>query len=179
LRQAAEVRPAKYKALAALAQFYLAGDHPNLGAAEAPAQAAAELNPGRVDAYAVLAAVYADRGEWSSLDSILATALREVPDDAAPHYRAAERLLAAGRDPGRAERYLRVYLAQEPEGNQPTTADARWKLGLALEAQGRVTGAVAEFQESLRLDPESKAARELSRLRAAQASTPGNPTRHM
>ena len=132
------------------------------------------LDPGRVAAYAVLAALYADRGDWSDLDATLAAALREVPDDAVPHYRAAERLLAAGRDPVRAERYLRVYLAQEPEGNQPTASEGRWKLGVALQAQGRAAHAIAEFQESVRLVPESKAAQELKRLRNARPAVAPN-----
>ena len=165
LRRAAETQPLRYKAQIALSQFYLEAGHSRLGAAEAHASAAIKLDPDRVDAYAVLAAVYADRGEWDRLDSILATGLQAVPDDLAPHYRAAERLLAAGRDPLRAERYLRLYLAQEPEGNQPSLSEARWKLGMALQAQGRVADALAEFSESVRLDPESKAALELKRTR--------------
>ena len=164
LRQAAETRPVRYKAKIALARFYLEAGGSRLGAAEVHASAAMSLDPSRVDAYAVLAAVYADRGDWNRLDSTLAIALQEVPDDPAPHYRAAERL-ADGRDSVRAERYLRLYLAQEPEGNQPSLSEARWKLGLALEAQGRVAEALAEFRASVRLDPESKSALELKRIR--------------
>ena len=75
--------------------------------------------------------------------------------------------MASGGDPIRAERYLRLYLTQEPEGNRPSVADARWQLGMALRAQGRVVHALAEFKESVRLDPESKAAQELRRSRTA------------
>jgi len=165
LRQAAETRPVRYKVEIALARFYLEAGHLSLLAAEAHAIAAMRFDPGRVDPYAVLALVYADRDEWDRLDSTLTIALQEVPDDPAPHYRAAERLAAAGRDPVRAERYLRLYLSQEPEGNQPSVSEARWMLGMALEAQGRVAEALAEFRESVRLDPESKAALELKRTR--------------
>src|ERR1035441_362316 len=70
---------------------------------------------------------------------------------------------ATGRDPVRAERYLRVYLAQEPEGSQPPTSEARWELGLALQAQGRAAEALAEFKESVRLNPESRGAQEFKR----------------
>jgi hypothetical protein len=124
LRMAAEVRPASYKAQMALAQFCLAPEHRDEAAAEALAKAAIKLDAGRVGAYATLAGIYAGRADWSALEEILSAAQRAVPDDAAPYYRAAERLLADGREPARAERYLRVYLAQEPEGNQPTAADA-------------------------------------------------------
>jgi tetratricopeptide (TPR) repeat protein len=174
LRQAAEAQSATYKAKIALAQFYLDPGHLSLLAAEAHASAAIKLDPGRVDAYAVLASVYADRSEWNCLDSTLTIALREVPDNPAPHYRAAERLMAAGRDPVRAERYLRLYLVQEPEGNQPSASEARWILGMALEAQGRVGEALAEFRESVRLDPESKAALELKRMRNSRPAIAPN-----
>jgi hypothetical protein len=59
------------------------------------------------------------------MEAILAAASRQIPDDPVPYYRAAERLLATGRDLARAESYLRRYLSQEPEGNQPTAAEAR------------------------------------------------------
>jgi tetratricopeptide (TPR) repeat protein len=174
LRQAAETQPVRYKAKLVLAQFYLDPGHLSLLAAEAHASAAMKLDPGRVGAYAVLAVVYADRDEWDRLDSTLTVALQEVPDNPAPHYRAAERLVAAGRDPVRAERYLRLYLAQEPEGNQPSLTEARWKLGVALRAQGRVAEALAEFRESVRLDPESKAALELKRTRNSRPAVAPN-----
>lgn len=175
LRQAAESQPPKYKARMAFAQFYLDDVHTNLAAAAAQAKVAIGLDPGRVAAYVVVAAHHADRGEWGELESVLQAALRAVPDDAVPYYRAAERLLAA--DPIRAERYLRVYLAQEPEGNQPTAAEAHWKLGMALEAQGRAGDALIEFQESMRLDPESKAAPDFKRLNSTQPAVASSKAR--
>jgi tetratricopeptide (TPR) repeat protein len=175
LRQAAEAQPPRYKARMALAQFYLEDGNTNLSAAAAQAKIARDVDPDRVAAYAVLATYYADRGEWNELESVLETAHRAVPDDDVSYYRAAERLLAS--DPVRAERYLRVYLAQEPEGNQPAAADAHWKLGLALEAQNRAGDAVAEFRESVRLNPDSKAAPDLKRLLAARPAAPSSSAR--
>jgi hypothetical protein len=124
LRKASEEKPASYRARIALAEFYLAPGRSGLPAAEAAARDALRLDPGRSDAYGVLAAVFAERGDWSELDGILAEAEREVPDDRYPQFRAAERLVAAGRHLDRAEHYLRAYLAQEPEGNRPTAAEA-------------------------------------------------------
>jgi tetratricopeptide (TPR) repeat protein len=127
LQRAAEARPPKYRAQIALAEFY-AAEHPDPARAEAAAWNAIRLDPGRSDAYAVLAGVYADRGSWKELDAALAEAGRQAPDDLYPRYRAAERLIAAGHDPDRAEEYLQAYLGQEPEGNRPTIADARRQL---------------------------------------------------
>jgi tetratricopeptide (TPR) repeat protein len=163
LRRAAEVRPPKYKAMVALALLYTTPERRNEAAAEAMARRALALDGGRIDAYCVLATVYAGRGDWSALEAILTAATHAVPDDATPHYRAAERLLSDNHEPARAEWYLRLYLAREAEGNQPTAADAHWKLGLALWAQGQDANATREWKIAVQLDPESPAARELKR----------------
>jgi hypothetical protein len=120
LRQAAALQPPSYRALIAAARFHL--DHDDVSAAEAAARAAAALHPDRVDAYATLAALYAARARWDDLDALLASSSEAVPDDLTPYYRAAERTGAT--DPARAERYLRTYLGQEPEGNEPSLRDA-------------------------------------------------------
>ena len=174
LRQAAAAQPPSYRALIALAQFYLSSEHLNQAAAEAVARQALLLDRGRVDAYSVLAEVWVDRSDWSALDSTLQEAVKEIPDDLVPQYRAAERLLAAHHDPARAERYLRTYLGQEAEGNEPGLAAAHWKLGQALHAEGRDPAAIEEWQQSLRLDPESPASRDLKTLRSFRPAAAGS-----
>ena len=169
LRRAAVVRPLSYKAHMALAQFYLAPEHCNAAAAESLGRRALAIDGGRIGAYCILAEAYAERGDWSALDAVLSAATQQVPDDAAPYYRAAERMLSGGLEPARAEQYLRLYLAQEAEGDQPTAAEAHWKLGLALWAQGQDANAIREWKMAVRLDPESPAGRELKRTRNANA----------
>jgi Tfp pilus assembly protein PilF len=174
LRRAAEVRPLAYKAQLAAAQFYLAKEHANDEAAEVWARKALAIDGGRIGAYCVLATVYAGRGDWRRLEAALSSAAREVPDDPTPYYRAAERLLSDNRLPANAEQYLRLYLAQQAEGNQPSASDAHWKLGVALSAQGQVANAISEWKIAVQLDPESPAAHELKRSRNAKAGgTPG------
>jgi tetratricopeptide (TPR) repeat protein len=128
LRQAAGLQPSNYRARLALAKFYAAPESFNAAMAASAAQELVKLDPGRVEPYAILAQIYAEQGDWNALDSMLSEAARQNPDDLAPYYRAAETLLARGREPDRAARYLRVYLESEPEGNEPTRADARRKL---------------------------------------------------
>lgn len=125
LRQACEAQPPSYRARIELAEFYLAPARRQLEGAEQQARAALALDAGRVAAYAILAAVYAARERWAELESTLAAAEAAVPDDLTPYYRAAASLLAAGRDRPRAGRYLRKYLTEEPEGNEPTAAEAK------------------------------------------------------
>jgi len=62
---------------------------------------------------------------------LLAEADAAVADDWRPHYRAADAMLRTGSNLAAAQRNLPEYLAQEPEGNQPTAAQAREKLELA------------------------------------------------
>jgi tetratricopeptide (TPR) repeat protein len=170
LRRATEVRPPSYKALIALAEFYLAPAHRDDSMAEAVAKNAMAIDGGRVQAYCVLAVIDARRGDWAALDAILSQASERVPDDRAAYYRAAESLLMDNRDLARAERYLRMYLAQEPEGNQLTAADAHWKLGLALRSQGQGAAAIREWKAAIELDPNSPAARELKQARSTSST---------
>lgn len=176
LRRAAEIRPAVYKAQVALGAFLVSG-HGDDSAAEALSKNAIALDAGRIGAYCILAEVYASRGEWDALEVALSSATRAVPDDAAPYYRAADQLLSRNREPVRAERYLRAYLAQEPEGGQPTTADAHWKLGLALRAQGQDGNALREWKLAVQLDAESPAVREIRKARNVNTSETSNTLR--
>ncbi len=130
LRHAVELQPSSYRAWVTLARA-------DEGEAERAARAAIGIDSGRADAYGVLAAVYAGRTDWGALDRVLASASECAADDAWPYYRAAEQLLHDGRDTARAERYLHVYLEQEPEGNRPTAAEARRKLASVGEGRWR------------------------------------------
>jgi hypothetical protein len=116
LRKAVDASPDSYRARIALARFT---------DSEEQALRAVEIDATRVDAYAILAAIYADRADWEKLDGILAAATKNVPDDLTPYYRAAERLVAKRRALNRAAGLLKTYLSQPPEGNQPTIADAQ------------------------------------------------------
>lgn len=135
LRKAVEAAPVSYKANIELAQFELAKEHRNLKAAELAARAALRIDATRVAAYSALAQVYALGERWTELAGLLAQADRAVPDDLAPHYRAAEALLEKpmpliGKNLNAAQRNLRDYLTQAPEGNEPAAAEAREKLAL-------------------------------------------------
>ncbi len=120
LRCAVDAQPPSYRARVELAKFYLGGEHPNPDGAEVTAKELSRMDRGRVDSYLFLAQVYAQRGDWSSLDATLTEGAQQNPDDLAPYFRAAETLFRNGRDEVRARRYLAVYLEHEPEGNEPS-----------------------------------------------------------
>ncbi len=128
LRQAIAVEPPCYRAHLELAKYYAAPEHQNPEAAIAAARNLLRIDHSRVEPYAILAQIYAQRGEWPLLEATLRDSSEQVPDDLTPCYRAAEAVIAAKRESSRVEHYLRIYLEQEPEGNEPTLADARRKL---------------------------------------------------
>lgn len=124
-----------------------------------------QLDAGQIGAQGILGRVYAIQERWSDLEQILATAEKNVPDDLRPYYEAAQALLELGKELPRAEGYAKKYLSQEPEGEEPDSADAHRLLGLLLEKEGRSSEARTEIQTALRLRPNFKAAKEdLKRL---------------
>jgi hypothetical protein len=99
LRQAARPQPPSDRAQIELVRFYLDSEPADFRAAETAAKVATKLDPSRVDSYAVLSRIYADRAEWTELEAVLQQSSQQVPHDLAPYYRAAERLMGRSLDP--------------------------------------------------------------------------------
>lgn len=164
-RQGVEVTPPSYRARIALANFYALGPTPRWTEAEKWAREALALDPERASAFGSLAAAFASQERWADLDHLLENAARLSPDSLIGDYLAARALLDTNKDAARAERHLRKYLTLEPEGNSPSHAHAHWRLGLALERQGRKSEAVSEMQAALNLNPNlEEAKKDLKRL---------------
>jgi len=139
----------------------------NLSQVEEQAKQAMQIDPGRAAAYTALATLYAQQSRWKDLDAVLQLSQREVPDDLAPFYQAAKSILTGNQDQElpRAEKYVRNYLSQPPEGNEPSLAAAHWRLGLILEKEEHKDQARDELREALRLEPSFEPAKkDLKRL---------------
>jgi tetratricopeptide (TPR) repeat protein len=163
--KAVQANPKNYDAQTALAKFYSQSPHTKYDEATKRAQTALQLDPRRIEAYWILARVFAVQQRWSDLEQTLANAENNVPDDLHPFYEAAQGLLEIGKNYQRAEGFARKYLSLEPEGEAPDAADAHRLLGLVLEKEGRNAEARAEIQTALRLRPNSKDAKDdLKRL---------------
>lgn len=122
--------------------------------------------PDRVFGYSVLAIVHASQSHWKELDLVIPEAEKNIPDNLNPEFQAARVLAGSGADNPRAERYLRKYLTQEPEGGYPKLSRAHWRLAQVLEKAGRKPEAVAELEITTRMEPGFKpAADDLKRLR--------------
>jgi hypothetical protein len=135
--------------------------------AESEARRAIALNPARIASYRQLAVLYVTTARWGELEKLLKQAQTAVPDNLSPAYQAARVILDrnASAQFSRAEQYFRAYLAQPSEGEEPSHADAHWRLGLILEKQGRRGDAIHELQAAVREDNSLEGAKkDLKRL---------------
>lgn len=167
VQQAINADPKNYEARMQAASFYLDKGTGTFPQAEEQAKQAMQLDPGRVRAYNTLAIIYAQQSRWKDLDAVLADAQHNVPDDLAPLYQAARVIFVnhQAQELPCAEKYMRSYLSQPAEGNEPSLAAAHWRLGLILEKEGHKDQARQEMQQALNLDPALEPAREdLQRL---------------
>ena len=164
--QAVRADPRRYVARMALGGYYAGDSRKDYPRAEEQARAALELDPGRAGAYALLAAVFVKQGRMDELEAVLAEADRRVPDNPGPQFQAGRMLQVEGKQLARAERCFRKYLAQEPEGNAPSHAQAYFRLGEVLAAQGRNAEARSAYEAALKLRPDfDEAKQSLRRLR--------------
>ena len=164
-RQAAAVQPASQRAQVALASWLLPRWR-DPATAEKLALGAVQAEPWRTGGWQVLAALYAFQERWADLDDVLKKSEAAEPTHLAPWYTAARQLINTGKEPARAEAYLRHYLAAEPEIGSQTWAAARWRLGQVLEKEGKKSEAVAEMETAVKLDPKLEdAKKDLKRLR--------------
>lgn len=153
LLSALKAAPRDYDALATLADFYLRDSVQRYPDAEKYARAAILLDSARTPAYSVLAAVLVHQRRIGELNQLLGDAGRANPDDLTPYFIAARALLLDGQDFDDAERYLRKYLTEEPEGNAPRHAFAHWRLGQLYQKSGKPEQARAEYQLCLQQEP--------------------------
>lgn len=164
--RAMESDETSYTAHLLLARLYGGDTRHRWDLAEKHGREAMAEDPGRAGAYNVLAAVLVHGQRWSELDALLTEAGRQLPGNLTPQYQAARVLLAEHRDSLRAERYLRQYIATEPEGGAPNLARARWRLGQALDRQGRKAEAVVQLEAAVQMDPSfDEAKKDLKRVK--------------
>jgi tetratricopeptide (TPR) repeat protein len=161
LKKAAQADPSMVRPPLWLAELYcFQAETKRLDLAEKAARQALAIDPSAGQAYKVLAHVYARQKRWAELEQVLAQADLLAPDDLSPYHSAAEALIEIGQDFDRAERYLQKYLTQQPEGRQPTHAEAHWLLADLYKREGRKSEAVRELQAALRLQPDFIRARQ-------------------
>jgi tetratricopeptide (TPR) repeat protein len=164
-QNAAEVTPPSGEALVQYASW-LAPRWRDPARSERLALQAVALEPWRAGGWQVLASLYAAQERWAELDAMLQRSEAAEPSHLGAWYQAARQLIVTRKAAARAEGYLRHYLGREPEIGAPSWAAARWRLGQALEQQGRTSEARTEIETAVKLDPKLEDARkDLKRLR--------------
>jgi tetratricopeptide (TPR) repeat protein len=158
--KAVQADPKNYEAQTSLAAFYTEPSHRKIEQAGIHAREAIKLDPSRAKGYSILAKVLALKQRWGELEAVLSASERKVPDDLTPYFEAADALLESAVDLKRGETYVRKYLEQEPEGEEPDAAHAHRLLGLILEKQGRGAEAVSELETAVRMNPGFKEAKQ-------------------
>jgi len=146
LRRAVQLNPHLYRAVVDLTSILASDGYRHWAEAEHFARVGIAADPNRAGCYTYLAVALVRQQHWNDLDAALAEAQRHIPDNLSPLYSAAVALLESNADLARYERYLRQYLAREPEAGAPTHGSAHWKLGLVLEKQGRLSDAANELR---------------------------------
>jgi hypothetical protein len=94
---------------------------------ETEARRAIALSPTHIASYRQLAVLYATTSRWDDLDKLLKQSQTAIPDNLSPQYQAAQVILTANVSTQltRAQQYLRTYLAQPAEGEEPTHEAAK------------------------------------------------------
>ncbi len=123
-----------------------------------PRGAAADF-PGDPRPRLALAAAYEQAGRLDQAGDEIEAALRLDPDNADAHGALARVAAASGRRLARAEELLTRDLQRLPPGDDAALADCHYALGALLERQGDRGQAREHYQEALRRDPGSAAAR--------------------
>jgi tetratricopeptide (TPR) repeat protein len=116
-----------------------------------------KAEPNSAKAHVALAAYHTSNSKNFKLaQEALDTAMRVDPSYMPAHFRAAQLAVLSNTNLPKGEEEARKYVAYKPKEGEPSPARAHYWLGRALEAQGKKDQARKEYQESLRLSPETK-----------------------
>jgi tetratricopeptide (TPR) repeat protein len=81
---------------------------------------------------------------------------KEYPNEMNALYQMGRSYVLAKDSLDKAERCFKQYLQVKPKKGAPSWAGAHWRLGMVYDLQGKKDLAIAELEEAVRLDPESK-----------------------
>lgn len=118
-----------------------------------------EAKPSRSDPYFEAASFFQSENKPGETKSAVEAAALLNPNEPRLAFYRAIGIILAGTDLGRAEEYLKSYLASTPDRSDwPPHAAAREWLGRLYEAQGKRAEAAEQYRASLQLDPGRKSA---------------------
>ena len=116
--------------------------------AERAFKKAIDLDPKFAPAFAYLGLIHARVGAFSEAITLYESALHSDPKLAVVHHLIADAMLKMNADPRLIEKHLRQAIQMDP-----TFSSARLALGKLFMRSQRWTEAVAEFEQTIKLDP--------------------------
>jgi tetratricopeptide (TPR) repeat protein len=117
---------------------------------------AADLSRGK--SYLKLGVLYIEQGREQDADTLFQKSLALDPNSLLASFYLGRYRLLHSQELEKAENYFKAYLVRWPEDGDPTLANAYWRLGQVYEKEGKKDLAAAQWERSLKLDPQFKEA---------------------
>jgi tetratricopeptide (TPR) repeat protein len=128
--------------------------------AEQEYQAALALDPKDLDVHYQMGMFYQGKEDYAAAFEAFEGAVA-IDDAYMPAlYQIGRTAAFSGERLERGAECLQTYLKHEPGPNQPTWANAQWRLGMLYEKMGKENMARKAYEEALKLDPDYKEAKD-------------------
>lgn len=142
----------------AFGQIYM--DEKDLAKAEQEYVKIIELDPKNPSNYSNLGLFYVNQERYDQARDLFRKVMEMNPREMSAYYQLGKIALLSGKDLEKGLGYFQEYLKVEPKPNNPTWADAHWRMGMIQEKLGNKEQAVSEYQKALKLNPEHKNAKD-------------------
>ena len=116
--------------------------------------------PQNRDARFMLGLFYQEQKTYDKAFEIFEAMVKTDPPERRAYYQIGKTGLLAGTHLDRAEECLKLYLANAPKEGEPSFAWAHFRLGMVYEKKGSKSLAKQEYEETLKLQPDHKDAKE-------------------
>ena len=144
-----------------LAQARLAERQKDSTLALASYQAAVEAAPDSAQGYYALGLLYRRQSRWDEAFATYERLMQRKPDEVTAHATWGITAAVSGKQLERGEQELKYWLANAPKEASPLSySNVHFRLGQIYFQTGRVDSARAQYQESVKRNPENKAAKD-------------------
>jgi len=117
---------------------------------------AADVHQGK--SYLKLGLLYLEQGRDQDADGLFQKSLALDPHSLPATFYLGRYRLLHSQELEKAENCFKAYVARWPEDGDPTLANGYWRLGQVYEKEGKKDLAAAQWERSLKLDPQFKEA---------------------
>ena len=137
----------------------------DLAGAESEYRRVLESHPENGEGRAGLGAVLLEQGRFDDARRLWSGLLDDPDLGRVAHYQLGRISLESGNGLDEGVEHFKLYLAVAPPPEDPTLAEADWRLGLLYEKLGRREEAIGALRDAVRRDPDlARAKKDLKRL---------------